>query len=102
MLRRAAERDIRHAAADADETLLLEHALRILYERKAFREATSGDEERFPDNHPPAPAPPPRDKRPPGSRSPSARLTQEGPFQNAAERAESQLAGSDSMRKGKS
>jgi DNA-binding transcriptional MerR regulator len=38
MLKRLAERDIRRNSAAADQTALLEDALRILYQRKAFRE----------------------------------------------------------------
>ncbi len=72
MLRRTAERDIRRAAADGDEAVLLERALRILYERKAFREATGIEEERFPDDRPPAPPPhpPPHSER--GPKGPKA------------------------------
>src|SRR5207245_10378700 len=39
MLKRLAERDVRRAAATAEEALA-EEALRILYQRKAFREET--------------------------------------------------------------
>src|SRR5881398_2756871 len=51
MLRRIAERDIRHGAADGDQTALAEDALRILYQRKAFREETGMDEEHYPHGH---------------------------------------------------
>lgn len=37
MLKRLAERDIRHAGATAGKAALAEEALRILYQRKAFR-----------------------------------------------------------------
>ncbi len=56
MLKELAERDIRRAAEAGDETLLVELALRVLYQRKAFREATGMDEEHFPEGHPPPPA----------------------------------------------
>jgi DNA-binding transcriptional MerR regulator len=59
MLRRIAERDIRRGAADGDETALAEEALRILYQRKAFREETGMDEEHYPHGHPPPPPRPP-------------------------------------------
>src|SRR6266571_1691181 len=55
MLRRIAERDIRHGAADGDQTALAEDALRILYQRKAFREETGMDEEHYPEGRPPPP-----------------------------------------------
>jgi DNA-binding transcriptional MerR regulator len=38
MLKRLAERDVRHAAAAGAEDALAEEALRILYQRKAFSE----------------------------------------------------------------
>jgi DNA-binding transcriptional MerR regulator len=60
MLKRLAERDIRLSAGD--EPALLEEALRILYQRKAFREETGMEEEHYPDGKPP---PPPHG--PPGS-----------------------------------
>jgi len=59
MLKRLAERDIRLSAGDGDEPALLEEALRILYQRKAFREETGMDEEHYPDGQPPPPPPPP-------------------------------------------
>ena len=59
MLKRLAERDVRHAASNGAEDALAEEALRILYQRKAFREETGTDEEHYP--HPrPEPPPPPR------------------------------------------
>lgn len=63
MLKRLAERDIRLSAGD--EPALLEEALRVLYQRKAFREETGMDEEHYPDGQPPPPPPP---HRGPGSR----------------------------------
>ena len=58
MLKRLAERDIRRAAAAGDEAALAEEALRILYQRKAFREETGMDEEHYPDGRPPPPPAP--------------------------------------------
>ena len=58
MLKRIAERDIRRSAAAGDETTLAEEALRILYQRKAFREETGMDEEHYPEGKPPPPPPP--------------------------------------------
>jgi DNA-binding transcriptional MerR regulator len=63
MLKRAAERDIRHSSGAGDETALTEQALRILYQRKAFREETGMDEEHYPQGKPP---PPPHGGPPPG------------------------------------
>jgi DNA-binding transcriptional MerR regulator len=60
MLKDLSERDIRRAADAGDETTLLELALRILYQRKAFREETGMDEEHYPEGRPPPPPPPPR------------------------------------------
>jgi DNA-binding transcriptional MerR regulator len=60
MLKRLAERDIRRSSSADDETALLEEALRILYQRKAFREETGMDEEHYPEGQPPPPSPPPR------------------------------------------
>ncbi|SRR6266568_4090802 len=60
MLKRLAERDVRRAAATAEESALAEEALRILYQRKAFREETGTDEEHYPRGTPtPQPPPPP-------------------------------------------
>ncbi len=58
MLKRLAERDIRRAAATGEEAALAEEALRILYQRKAFREETGTDEEHYPAGKPPPPPPP--------------------------------------------
>lgn len=65
MLKRLAERDIRASSAAADETALTEDALRILYQRKAFREETGMDEEHYPEGKPPPPPAPPRHDGPP-------------------------------------
>jgi DNA-binding transcriptional MerR regulator len=59
MLKRIAERDIRSSASIGDETALAEQALRILYQRKAFREQTGMDEEHYPLGKPPPPPRPP-------------------------------------------
>jgi DNA-binding transcriptional MerR regulator len=59
MLKRLAERDVRRAAAAGAEDALAEEALRILYQRKAFREETGTDEEHYPQRKPPPPPPPP-------------------------------------------
>jgi DNA-binding transcriptional MerR regulator len=59
MLKRLAERDVRHAASAGDEDALAEEALRILYQRKAFREETGTDEEHYPGHKPPPPPRPP-------------------------------------------
>src|SRR5213593_347853 len=40
MLKRLAEREVRRSAASGERTAIVEEALRILYERKAFREET--------------------------------------------------------------
>jgi DNA-binding transcriptional MerR regulator len=65
MLKRLAERDVRRAAATGEEAALAEEALRILYQRKAFREETGTDEEHYPAGMPlpppPHPPPPPHD-----------------------------------------
>jgi DNA-binding transcriptional MerR regulator len=55
MLKRLAERDIRHAAGTGTEAAFAEEALRILYQRKAFREETGMDEEHYPEGRPPPP-----------------------------------------------
>src|SRR5437763_16686019 len=53
MLKDLSERDIRRAAESGDETMLIELALRVLYQRKAFREETGMDEEHYPGGPPP-------------------------------------------------
>jgi DNA-binding transcriptional MerR regulator len=68
MLKRIAERDIRRGAATDDDTALAEEALRILYQRKAFREETGMDEEHYPEGRPPPPPPPLHDGPPRGPR----------------------------------
>ncbi len=72
MLKELSEREIRRAAGFADEVLVSEIALRILYQRKAFRELTGMNEEHYPlgDPKPPKhgpgalPGPGPRKKGP--------------------------------------
>lgn len=70
MLKRLAERDIRRSSTAGDETALIEAALQILYQHKAFREETGMDEEDYPEGHHPPPPPPhgvpPRGPRAPG------------------------------------
>src|SRR5208282_5301390 len=70
MLKRMAERDVRRSSGAGDDTALIEEALRILYQRKAFREETGMDEEHYPEGHHPPPPPPhggpPRGPKPPG------------------------------------
>jgi DNA-binding transcriptional MerR regulator len=71
MLQDLVQRDIRRAAAAEDERTLTEAALRILYERKAFEEATGMKEEHYPEGRPPPPGPPghgPKRHGPPGGR----------------------------------
>jgi DNA-binding transcriptional MerR regulator len=58
MLKRVAQRDIRNSSAGHDDAALAEDALRILYQRKAFREETGMDEEHYPEGKPPPPPPP--------------------------------------------
>lgn len=53
MLKHLVQRDIERAGAEGDERALVEVALRILYERKAFEEATGMKEEHYPDGHRP-------------------------------------------------
>lgn len=52
VLKALSEREIRRAAEVADEAMLTEVALRVLYQRKAFREATGMKEEHYPDGDP--------------------------------------------------
>jgi len=59
MLKRIAERDIRRSSASGDQAALAEEALRLLYQRKAFREETGMDEEHYPQRKPPPPPRPP-------------------------------------------
>jgi DNA-binding transcriptional MerR regulator len=73
MLKRLAERDIRSSSAAGDETALIEEALRILYQRKAFREETGMDEEHYPQGKPPPRhGGPPRGPGAPGGPRPPA------------------------------
>ena len=76
MLKALSEREIRRSGQDADEAAMEELALRILYQRKAFREAAAMDEEHYPDGRPPPPLHgPPSQKhhpRPGGPRADSA------------------------------
>jgi DNA-binding transcriptional MerR regulator len=76
MLKRLAERDIRNAAATGDESALAEEALRILYQRKAFREETGMDEEHYPEGKPP---PPPHGPPPPSHGPPHGPKGRKGP-----------------------
>jgi DNA-binding transcriptional MerR regulator len=55
VLKDLSEREIRRAAEVADETMLSEVALRVLYQRKAFREATGMKEEHYPQGDPKPP-----------------------------------------------
>jgi DNA-binding transcriptional MerR regulator len=71
VLKRLAERDVRRAAAAGTEDALAEEALRILYQRKAFREETGTDEEHYPQHQPPPP-PPPHPRHGPPHRPPAA------------------------------
>jgi DNA-binding transcriptional MerR regulator len=67
MLKQLSEREVRGAGERDDPARLTELALRLLYQRKAFRELTGTDEEHFPEAmpsppppggpHPPAPLP---------------------------------------------
>jgi DNA-binding transcriptional MerR regulator len=59
MLKRLSQRDVRRSASAGDEDALAEEALRILYQRKAFREETGMDEEHYPEGKPPRPPHPP-------------------------------------------
>ena len=55
MIKELAQREIRWAAAAAADKVLSEQALRLLYQRKAFRETTGMDEEHYPEGRPPRP-----------------------------------------------
>src|SRR5487761_1686020 len=55
MLKQLSEREVRQAGQDGDAAALTELALRILYQRKAFREVAEMDEEHYPEGHPPPP-----------------------------------------------
>ena len=60
MLKQLSEREVRQAGQDHDGPALTELALRILYQRKAFREVTGMDEEHYPEGQPPPPHGPDR------------------------------------------
>ena len=76
MLKRLAERDIRRAAATGEEAALAEEALRILYQRKAFREETGMDEDHYPEGRPPPPPIPAPRAAPAATRTRSSRQAQ--------------------------
>jgi DNA-binding transcriptional MerR regulator len=63
MLKDLSERELRRAGRDADELALSELALRILYQRKVFREVAGMDEEHYPEGHA---GPPPKGNEAPG------------------------------------
>ena len=88
MLKRIAERNTRHAAATGEEAALAEEALRILYQRKAFREETGTEKSTTPGQAAAPAASPARHARAQGPPRPPARPG----------RAEfGQLAGRDTM-----
>ncbi len=71
MLKELSEREVRRGVAGPDRRELTELALRILYQRKAFREVTGMDEEHYPDGPPPPPHHgPPRPEPPRHGRGP--------------------------------
>ncbi len=74
MLKRMAERDVRRSALTGDENALVEEALRILYQRKAFREEAGMDEEHYPEGKPP-----PGPRRVPGEPPPGPGKAPGGP-----------------------
>jgi len=55
MLKDLTEREIRRGRDVADEAMLSEIALRVLYQRKAFREVTRMNEEHYPEGDPKPP-----------------------------------------------
>ena len=69
MLKDLSEREVRRAGRDADQVALSELALRILYQRKVFREVAGMDEEHYPEGQP---GPPPKghEGRGPGKHGP--------------------------------
>src|SRR5438552_748091 len=79
MLRTLAERDLRRSADAGDQVALQQVALQVLYQRKAFREATGMGEEHYPDGPPPPPKPPHRGHRPPGPGGPKRRRPEPPP-----------------------
>ena len=72
MLKELSEREVRRAGRDGDRVALTELALRILYQRKAFREVAGMDDEHYPEGHP---APPPHgpERRGPGRHGPGSK-----------------------------
>jgi DNA-binding transcriptional MerR regulator len=68
VLKDLTEREVRRARDLADPTLLAEIALRLLYQRKAFREATGMNEEQYPEGDPRTPGPGPGEHHGPGRR----------------------------------
>jgi hypothetical protein len=88
MLKRLAEHDVRRAAAAGDGAAQAEEALRILYQRKAFREETGMDEDHYPEGRPPPPATAPQAApaaaRIRSSRQAQASITQPAIFPAAA------------------
>ncbi len=71
MLKELSQREVRLAATAAEEELseedlFSELALRLLYQRKAFREVTGMDEDHYPEGRPPPPPPPPPPHGPSG------------------------------------
>lgn len=70
MMRDLAQSEVRQAARLDDQDALAGIALRLLYARKAFREETGADEERF---LAPGPPGPPRPPHGPGHGPPGAR-----------------------------
>ena len=55
MLKELSEREIRRGADVADEAMLSEIALRLLYQRRVFREVTGMNEEHYPEGDPKPP-----------------------------------------------
>ena len=76
MLKQLAEREVRGAGQDRGGAALTELALRILYQRKAFREVSGMDEEQYPEGHLP---PPPHGPEGPGPWGPGPGPKPHGP-----------------------
>jgi len=72
MLKDLTEREIRKVAESADESVLSEVALRVLYQRKAFLEATGMKEEHYPHGDPKPPGHGPGRHHDPGPRKKKA------------------------------
>lgn len=66
MLKELSEREIRRTAEGAGDSVLSEIALRVLYQRKAFREATGMNEEHYPHGDPKPPGHGPARQHAPG------------------------------------